>query len=685
MDIERYELSTNRIGEIVNEELLSEPYLEYFQKTSAFLVGLVKIYELKSKNELCKLTTEEAAGLNRELYEDIIGGNYEKSYANPEYCFGISSDNGCNPKVWSYLCFIYAELRALIPYAYEGRADILVPFFELFIEVYCIFMNFPSDAALEEELKEAIYWFERDSLDFLVRDEVTRKLDPDRDFAVRIIKEADLLDTRYLYEYGEYISSNELRISEYLSSLDEEDIRSMAGTIVEGYRAGFIKAGKPLDKKIAVDIRYSLGFERVVREVVGMFEEMGLKAVIYRSGTFSCERKKSGRAGSGFIGGTANRQYEYDHREDKALYFDREYVRRRLDIMRSVYEENKKLARGQAGPALIETFGEEPFLPQSSEHAIRFSGVGSRLFVSYNERLGKLVNDYIPMEERGFTIISYPIPEIGSDFEEIFKETVRINTLDSSLYESIQQKIIDTLDKAERVHVVGRGKNKTDINIELHKLRDPERETNFENSVADVNIPLGEVFTSPVLEGTDGLLNVDGVYLEGLKYKNLRLWFKDGRVERYDCENFEDKEENRHFIEENLLFRNKTLPMGEFAIGTNTAAYRMAGKYDIGARLPILIGEKTGPHFAIGDTCYSREEDAKTYNPDGKEIIAKGNSYTECEPDKRTYFSCHTDITIPYDELGGIYAVTGTGELIPVIENCLFVLEGTEELNRYLE
>ena len=49
--------------------------------------------------------------------------------------------------------------------------------------------------------------------------------------------------------------------------------------------------------------------------------------------------------------------------------------------------------------------------------------------------------------------------------------------------------------------------------------------------------------------------------------------------------------------------------MGEFAIGTNTTAYVFAAKYGIGDKLPILIAEKMGPHFAVGDTCYSHEED----------------------------------------------------------------------------
>ena len=47
-------------------------------------------------------------------------------------------------------------------------------------------------------------------------------------------------------------------------------------------------------------------------------------------------------------------------------------------------------------------------------------------------------------------------------------------------------------------------------------------------------------------------------------------------------------------------------------------------KYGIEDKMPILIAEKTGPHFAVGDTCYSWSEDIRVYNPNGKEIIAKG-------------------------------------------------------------
>ena len=48
----------------------------------------------------------------------------------------------------------------------------------------------------------------------------------------------------------------------------------------------------------------------------------------------------------------------------------------------------------------------------------------------------------------------------------------------------------------------------------------------------------------------------------------------------------------------------------------------------------------------------------------------------------KAYFQCHTDITIPYNELLELTAVEKGGEEHPVILNGRFVLKGVEELNK---
>jgi len=99
--------------------------------------------------------------------------------------------------------------------------------------------------------------------------------------------------------------------------------------------------------------------------------------------------------------------------------------------------------------------------------------------------------------------------------------------------------------------------------------------------------------------------------------------------------------------------------------------------------MPILIAEKMGPHFAVGDTCYSWSEDVRVYNPNGKEIVAKDNSVSSLrrEDTSKAYFHCHTDITIPYEELEEISVVTKEGENIILLKDGRFVLSGTEILN----
>ena len=252
----------------------------------------------------------------------------------------------------------------------------------------------------------------------------------------------------------------------------------------------------------------------------------------------------------------------------------------------------------------------------------------------------------------------------------------------------MQQKLIDVLDTADRVHITGKGANRTDLWVKIYPLSDPKKQTAFENCVADVNIPVGEVFTSPVLEGTNGTLHVTQVYLNGLKYKDLTLEFAEGKVTSFTCANFADEEENRKFLLENLMQQHTSLPLGEFAIGTNTTAYRMARTFGIMEKLPILIAEKTGPHFAIGDTCYSHAEETGVFNPDGKEMVAKDNSVSILRKEEETaagaYLNCHTDITIPYDELGEITVGRKDGSKAWVFRDGRFAAPGTEELNASL-
>ena len=659
--MEMFDLAYGRIKEICSENELETKYAEYFNYTAKFLVFLSDILILSEYDGIREKTIDELKEINEKLYFDVKEENYHKSYLNPDYMVAQFGE-----VYGKYLSYLSVTLRKSIPYAFSYRVSEFTIYLNYFLEIYSIFKG--ESELIEKELTDAVYWFESDYSDIFFESRIREQYDLDMDFYKKIVTESDLDNPKYLYYYGLNVSSNELKVSEYLSKLSDEKIDSIAATFTNGFRKGFELAKKDMSKKDRVEIRYALGFERVVKAAMKQFKSMGLDAVI-RYNTISTT--------------PANKQMIYDHKFDQGLYLDKAIVDRKISMVRVAFEKYKESASLMAGPACIETFGEDPFSPVPKTNAIKLSDKQRKLTSSFDSSYIKIFREYQKSEDTSFTIIAYPVPEIGDSFETLFDETIKINNLDDEVYLKIQQSLIDALDESEYVIVKGKDENTTDMKVYLHELKDKTRETNFENCLADVNIPLGEVFTSPVLKGTSGILNVSEVYLNDLKYSNLKIVFEDGMVKDYSCDNLPSEKENKLFIKENLLQNRETLPIGEFAIGTNTTAYAMARKYNILYKLPILIVEKMGPHFAIGDTCYSYEEDVMTYNPDGKAIIARENELSalrNVEPEK-AYFGVHTDITIPYDELLEISAIKSNGDKVKILENGRFVLNGTEELN----
>lgn len=680
---ERFSLCVERIKEIGSEPQLKEPFGSYFVQVASFLLEIAEIYKKtaeRQKKDLKeeKIWNEEAC---RRLYKELSEDRYANSYADPAYAAGLMG------KDWGrLLSFVYGEMFSLPPYAAEEDLFEILIRMEWFVEIYCIFAEYEQEwdeKAAYESVRECCYYFVYDYMDVETEKRVGEKVEPSFDFAYNLIMEANLSDPGYLYRYGEYITDNQIDTVKLLNEMSVEEIGKMADTYTEGYRIGFIKGNKDLSKKKVVNIIYPIGFERVVKRAIENFEGMGLKPTLMRNSHSIFHKRGTGV--NGYYSSSPNRQFEYDHREDDALFLDKRLVNRKLEALKEAYIKYEDISAKHGGPAWIEVFGEKDFSPADKPEALSLSEKQQKLSVYFAAESGKIINSYIPGEERSYTIIAYPIPEIGKDYREIMKDTITLNTLPYERYENVQQLMIDALDRCEYVRVLGMNGNRTDLKIELCKLDDPHRMTKFENCVADVNIPVGEVFTSPVLKGTEGLLHVKKVYLRDLSYENLEITFGDGMVKAYGCTNYEDEEQNRKYVKDHILQHHNSVPMGEFAIGTNTAAYVMGRKYGIEDKLPILIAEKTGPHFAVGDTCYSHGEDVAVYNPDGKEIIARDNEVSILRKDEenkdRAYFQCHTDITIPYDELSRLYGVTKEGEEITFIEKGRFVLPGTEMLN----
>ncbi|MEG2936078.1 MAG: aminopeptidase [Clostridium sp.] len=651
------EVTINKIKEISLCEDKRNELLVFFKKQGEKLYNLCLLEE-KLNDEYFKTTSfEELLKENHEIYEDLIGDNYKTCYGNPDYAVAK-----LGKEVGQIVTYLYGRLNQVINLVFAHKTEYIEKLLSLFIHCY-EYAEGKGDSA--EGLLKVVAEFEAEIMEFECEERVKNIAVYTENSYKAIVEEATSEDLRYLFKYGKYITENEIKTAKFLSTY--EGVEKIAYTMVKGYMDSFERENKDYKIKDRVKVVYFVGQEAIVKEVIKEFGKFGLTTMMTNVMTTD-----------------VNKQYDYDHRFDFALCYDEAMGKLKEEKLVAAFEKYKTELKGYSGIAVFEAFGEIPFAPESKESSLKLSEKQSKIFQEVSLSIRITQDKFIPGAETTFTIIAFPTPEIGEKFEEIFADTMRINTLDSDKWERIQNSIIGTLDKGEFIHVKGCNGNRTDIKVKMHDLENPEKETNFENCIATVNIPVGEVFTSPTLEGTNGVLHVEEVFLDGLKYTDLELLFKDGYVEKYSCKNFDEEEKNKKFIEENLLFPHKTLPLGEFAIGTNTLAYVIAQKHDIVSILPVLIVEKMGPHFAVGDTCYSYSEDNRVYNQfDGKEIVAKDNEKSILrKTDKNSaYTQCHTDITIPYDSIGAINAITKNGEVIEVIKEGRFVLSGTEELN----
>ncbi len=598
---------------------------------------------------------------NLQWYSEIRSGEqgYEKCFANPDYAVSVFE-----LKLGQLLSAIYVNFRQCLNMARIGNYSEMLALNEFFLE---LFELYNKNEANYDKVYSA---YKRNVYNDLENSSFAKnyfKYDPTFDLYYELIKTSEFADLRYLYRFGIYVDPQIVKLAEFLNNYPHEELVTIAKNHIAAYLKSFNHKKLDYRKKKFAKVHYPQGMEKL--------------AFLYGE-----ELKKVGLIPSFGSPDTqgANEQYGYDNRFQNALYLNEEFEEKYSKIYADCMNEMKENLRAISGSVVIWLFGQEPFVPEIKANAIQMSEEQDKLMHKMQNKLSSLYFDAAPRGETSFSIISFPSTEIGENFEEIFKDTIDLNNLNGDHYEQMQEHMIEILDQSDYVEVKGKEGNRTNICVQLPKLKDPETQTNFFNCGADVNIPVGEIFTSPKLTGTNGVLHVDDIFLFGLRYYNLEITFKDGMITDYTCSNFENEEENRKYMFDNLLKPNKTLPIGEFAIGTNTLAYQMAQKHQIQHLLPILIVEKMGPHFAIGDTCFAHEEESyQTGVISGKLMVATENEKSalrKTDP-SQAYTHKHVDITLPYDMLAEITAVKSDGTRVPIILDGLFVVPGTEELN----
>ncbi|MBO7402645.1 MAG: hypothetical protein J6U10_06615, partial [Lachnospiraceae bacterium] len=382
----------------------------------------------------------DAAGMqtnNDALNSWKLEGNYEDSFVNPARAVKEYGDKG------QIVAFLADKLVFGNVHLFSGRKERFAAALELFLEIYGLYRN-GADAA---EWQKAVARHQTDIIETAAKEAVSRQYDPDDRGIARIIERVTPGDYRYLYLYGLPVSENEIRTAKFIDSLPESDLEAMAGTLTKGYRKGFEVMGVDFARKRSVCIYYNLGFEKMVKTAAGQFKEMGLLS------TFLAQSEAE------------NKQSDFDHKQDMALYLDKAYADAYLAAYRKAYERIKDKVRAHGGPAAIEIFGERDFEPVSKKEAPAFNEEQRPLYASLINKNTLLRTEYLPGDERSFAIIAYPVPEIGEKFEAVFADTVKVNTLPRAKYQKIQQSIIDALDLGDHAVIKGMNGNRTELTV----------------------------------------------------------------------------------------------------------------------------------------------------------------------------------------------------------------------------
>jgi len=645
-------------------------YAEYFNALrTQILYGAEFEWHIAEDPTLKKYKLEYLAERNQAFYADLLPtqegskSGYDFSFGNPDYSvkrFGLRKGQ--------LLTAIYNNMHTFRYYIRIGNYKEAKTHADFFFELYKMWQNEVTDYKSWLNAYKAL--INRD-LKMRMLTNIYLNSSPENTLYRDLLASSNFKDVRYLFRFGIYVDPKTWKMAEFIAKYPEKELRKLAKYHIQAFQDAFKRKNYSYANKKYAGVGYPMGMERLAMMLLEEIEKLGLQATI----------------GDPDITG-ANQQYSYDNSQNAALYYGQAYADSVFEVYGNTLKKLSPLFKKMCGGVYVDTFGKKPFVPVIKKTAIKYSPKQDKIRREQQAKLNKLYYDSFPIKNTAGSVISFPHPEIGENFEAIFKDTLELNYLDSMHFAKLQENIISLLDQADYVHIKGMKGNKTDIKIKLHPLKDPRKQTNFENCVADMNIPVGEVFTSPQLKGTNGVLHVSDTYLNDLRFYNLKLTFKDGMVTDYSCTNFESEDENKRYIYENIFEPQQTLPMGEFAIGTNTKAYLMVRKYKIEYLMPVLIIEKMGPHFAIGDTCFNHEEDEKHFSLiSGKQMVAKDNEFSAKRKTAplEAYTFKHTDVTLPYSMLAEITAVKADGTKLPIIKNRRFVVPGTEELNKAIE
>lgn len=194
---ERHELNKIALLELKKDVEETREFSSYFSKMADLLLYVNEIYDTKREDIRTVKISGIEYGMKRSArnnmhivlgIQNFVQKSLEKMYGQI-FCIFI-----CRDAQWIYL-------------AIEGRLFDLVINNELFLEISNLFL---SGEEHPQKIKHIVFDHMRDYSEDVFEYRIREQLDPELDFATKIVMESDLSDPDILYQYGEYISENEI-------------------------------------------------------------------------------------------------------------------------------------------------------------------------------------------------------------------------------------------------------------------------------------------------------------------------------------------------------------------------------------------------------------------------------------------------------------------------------------------
>ena len=221
---------------------------------------------------------------------------------------------------------------------------------------------------------------------------------------------------------------------------------------------------------------------------------------------------------------------------------------------------------------------------RSGLNASEMADVPTEKMELYMKVFWKKVHGEIRVPKTKWVILRYPTPAMaqmaGTSTEAFEEYYFNVCNLDYSKMSQAMEPLVELMNRTDQVRINGQG---TDLTFSIQGLDAVKCD-------GRMNIPDGEVFTAPVKDSVNGVIqyNTPSEY-HGVTYENVRLTFKDGKI--IDAQANDTKRINQVFDTD-----DGARYVGEFAIGVNP--------YITKAMKDILFDEKIAGsfHFTPGST-----------------------------------------------------------------------------------